>query len=207
MRNIIFIFSALFIVFIVGCSENVTQGNNVIVEEEKEMMDDDVTDVKSTEDDTEEEVKVVETETESDWKDFTLKDVRTGSEFKVSDFEGTPVLLESFAVWCPKCKKQQDEIKKLHEEVGDDVVSIALDTDPNEDEQKVLEHINRHGYDWLYAVSPSELTQQLIDEFGIGFVNAPSVPVILICEDQSTRYLDRGNKDKDELLSGIGKGC
>jgi len=127
-----------------------------------------------------------------------LKDVRTGEKFKISDFSDKPVLLESFAVWCPTCTKQQQEIKKLHEEIGDDVISISLDTDPNEDENKIKEHIERNGFDWYYSISPIEFTQTLIDEFGIGIVNAPSAPVILICNNEA-RKLDSGVKDVDEL--------
>lgn len=139
------------------------------------------------------------------WMDAELKDVRTQEAFKISDFKGKPVLLESFAVWCPICTKQQEEIKKLHEEIGDSVVSVSLDTDPDEDEAFVKEHIEKNGFDWRYAVSPVEITRSLIDDFGVGIVNAPSAPVILICEDGSARQLDRGVKDVDELKEEIAK--
>lgn len=141
------------------------------------------------------------------WKNTPLKDVNTGKTFRISDFQGKPILLESFAVWCPTCKKQQDEIKRLHEKVGDSVVSIALDTDPNEDESKVKEHLERHGYDWYYAVSPVDVTKALIDEFGVTVVNAPGAPVVLICTDQSSRLLPRGVKDVSDLEAEIAKGC
>ncbi len=142
-----------------------------------------------------------------DWKDVELTDVATGSTFRISDFEGKPVLVESFAVWCPTCKRQQDEVKELHRQVGDAVVSISLDTDPNEDENRVKEHIQLHGYEWYFAVSPPEVTQKLIDEFGVTVVNAPSVPIILVCEDQSTRFLKSGVKSADTLKEEIEKGC
>ncbi|MBI2043731.1 redoxin family protein [Candidatus Pacearchaeota archaeon] len=117
------------------------------------------------------------------WINAELKDVRTGENFKISDFNGKKVLLESFAVWCPTCTKQQIEIKKLHSEVGDSIVSISLDMDPNEDESKILKHIEENGFEWYYAVSPIEMTQLLIDEFGNSIINAPSAPMVLICEN------------------------
>ncbi len=138
-----------------------------------------------------------------DWKNVELKNVNTGEMFKISDFDG-PVLLESFAVWCPTCTKQQKEIKKYHETTDDLVFSVSLDTDPNEDETKVKEHAEKHGFDWYYAVSPNELTQALIDEFGIGFVNAPSVPVVLICNGEA-RLLDGGVKTAEELKGELSK--
>ena len=127
-----------------------------------------------------------------------LKDIKTQQNYKISDFSDKPVLLESFAVWCPTCTKQQQEIKKLHEEIGDSVISISLDTDPNEDESRVLDHIEKNGFDWYYSISPIEFTQTLIDEFGISIVNAPSAPVILICNNEA-RKLDSGVKDVNEL--------
>jgi thiol-disulfide isomerase/thioredoxin len=153
-----------------------------------------------------EDIKGEETTTES-WKDIELKDVSSGETFKISDFAGKPILIESFAVWCPTCKRQQDEIKKLHAIVGDSVVSISVDTDPSENEARVLGHIERYGYDWRYAVAPGDFTQKLIDEFGINVVNAPSAPVILICEDQSTRLLSFGVKSDDTLEEEISNGC
>jgi len=142
-----------------------------------------------------------------DWRNVEINDVVSGEMFKISDFTGEKVFIESFAVWCPTCRKQQDKIKELHAELGDAIVSISLNTDPNEDSAKVLGHVNRYNYDWRFAVAPVEMTKSLIAEFGINIVNAPGAPVVLVCEDQSARLLGRGLKDKDELKMEIEKGC
>lgn len=141
------------------------------------------------------------------WLEMSLTDVQTNQPFAIADFKGKPVLLESFAVWCPTCTKQQQEINKLHEEVGDAVISISLDTDPNEDELNVKEHIQRYGFSWRYAVASADFTKQLIDLFGIKVVNAPSAPVVLICADQSYRLLPSGVKTAEELKEEIEMGC
>ena len=141
------------------------------------------------------------------WMEIELTDVATGETFKISDFKGKPILLESFAVWCPTCLAQQKEMKKVKQIEGENIIHISLDTDPNEDENKVGEHIRRNELDWYFAVSPVELTQALIDEFGLSFVSAPRAPVVLICEDQSTRFLRSGVKSAEELISEIQKGC
>jgi thiol-disulfide isomerase/thioredoxin len=142
-----------------------------------------------------------------DWRDAELRDVTTGETFRISDFEGKPVLLESFAVWCSTCLLQQKEIKKLKESDGDSIIHISLDTDPNEDASAVTAHKDRHGFDWYFAVSPTNITEALIDEFGLGFVNAPNAPVVLICENQSTRFLESGVKTADELREEVKEGC
>jgi thiol-disulfide isomerase/thioredoxin len=136
-----------------------------------------------------------------DWKNIPLKDIRTGETFTIGQFK-RPILLESFAVWCPTCTKQQNVIKDLHKELGDDVVSISLDTDPNEDEERVREHIKQNNFNWYYAVSPVSLTKKLIDEFGVGIVNAPSAPVVIICNGQD-RKLGRGVKSVEELKEAL----
>lgn len=149
----------------------------------------------------------VTSEPAGNWVNFELRDVATGETFKISDFSDKPVLLESFAVWCPTCTRQQKEIRKLHEEIGDSVISISIDTDPNEDKGKVLEHIERNSFNWFYAVSPVEFTRSLIDQFGINIVNAPSAPMILICNGEHARQLDSGIKSVGELKEELARGC
>jgi len=140
--------------------------------------------------------------TQKSWYGIELKDINSGETFMISDFD-KPVLLESFAVWCPTCTRQQRITKEFEEEVGDAVVSVSLDTDPNEDEERVREHTQENGFGWRYAVSPIEMTQALVDDFGVGFVNAPSVPMVLICEDGQARKLDSGIKKIDELKEAV----
>jgi thiol-disulfide isomerase/thioredoxin len=96
-----------------------------------------------------------------------LSEVTSGETFSISSLSDKPVLLESFAVWCPTCTKQQREILEFHEEVGESVVSVSLDTEPNEDESVVREHASDNGFTWRYTVSPADVTQSLISDFGV----------------------------------------
>jgi cytochrome oxidase Cu insertion factor (SCO1/SenC/PrrC family) len=137
------------------------------------------------------------------WYNAELKNINTGETFTISQLNDKPILLESFAVWCPTCTRQQKEIKALHDEIGESVVSVSLDTDANEDESKVLAHTQENGFTWHYAVSPSDVTQSLIDDFGVGIVNAPSAPLILICPDSSIKEFGRGIKKVSELKEAI----
>ena len=158
----------LILVLVVGCTEQFKKGGTPLSDNGPEEIEESPT----------QEVK-------SNWQDIPLKDVATQKTFKISDFRGKPVLLESFAVWCPTCTKQQKNIKELHKIVGDDVVSISLDTDPNEDADYVNKHITENGFDWLYAISPKELATGLIDEFGINvcrWFNTFSWKRIKICK-------------------------
>lgn len=135
------------------------------------------------------------------WLDTELKDVLTQETYTLSQFD-KPILLESFAVWCPLCTKQQKNVKALHEELGDSFISVALNTDPNEDETQVIEHAESNGFDWKFTVSPKEFTQALVNDFGVGVVNAPSVPMILVCEN-SAKLLSKGVKSVEELKQAL----
>ena len=141
------------------------------------------------------------------WMDAELKDVRTGQTFKISDFKGKPVLVESFAVWCPICTQQQKNTKKLEAEAGNEIVSVSINTDPNEDEERIRSHITRNDFTWLYAVTPIEVTRSLIDQFSPKVVNVPLVPIILVCPDQSTKLLPFGVKSADRLKTEVAQGC
>lgn len=142
-----------------------------------------------------------------EWRNTLLTDIRTGNKFKISDFRDKPILMESFAVWCPVCTKQQKEFKKFKDAEPDSAVHISLDTDPNEDEAKVKEHLARNNFDWYYAVAPADMSKALIKEFGLTIVSAPSAPVVLVCENQDARLLDNGVKSAEELKLEVSKGC
>jgi hypothetical protein len=56
------------------------------------------------------------------WMDIELEDAGSGEVFRIRDLVGTPILLETFAVWCPICLRQQREIAKLAEIAGDQIL-------------------------------------------------------------------------------------
>lgn len=184
----------LFLFGLTGCNgmEDLDLGEEVEETDVEEMdIEEDTT--------SEEDVPFVGTS----WRNIEVTEVLTGNSFTINDFSDKPIILESFAVWCPVCKKQQDKIKDLHEEIGDSAISISLDTDPNEDAALVKSHAEINNFDWYFAVSPVEMTESLIDEFGLGVVSAPSAPVVIVCPDGSATKLRNGVKDAAELKSEI----
>lgn len=141
-----------------------------------------------------------------DWRTVPLTDVLTDESFTLQEFAGRPVLLESFAVWCPTCTRQQEILRDVRGRVGD-VVLVSLDVDPNEDAETVREHATEKGFDWLYAVSPPRMTRALVDEFGTVVTNPPSAPVIRVCPDGGASLLaGRGAKSADDVVAAL-DGC
>lgn len=139
----------------------------------------------------------------STWQQVELEDVNSGQSFTVAELD-KPVLIETFAVWCTTCTRQQQEIKKLHEQSG--VTSVSLNVDVNEDGEKIRQHTQRQGFDWRYAVSPPELTRSLVEQYGNSIRHPPSAPVVLVCEN-STRRLPNGVKPVSKLQEEIERGC
>lgn len=52
--------------------------------------------------------------------DFTVYDA-AGSEVRLSDYAGTPVVLNFWASWCGPCKSEMPDFEAAYQELGDDV--------------------------------------------------------------------------------------
>lgn len=137
------------------------------------------------------------------WLSATLMDVNTGKNFRLSDFKGKVILVETMAMWCPTCLRQQKEVKALHEKLGmdEDLVSIALDIDPNENGEALKGYAAENGFEWLYAVSPVEVSRELGNLYGAQFLNPPSAPILVIDRHGVVHPLPFGLKSAEDLLS------
>ena len=122
-----------------------------------------------------------------DWFNIELTDVTTGETFRIADFKGKVILIETMAVWCPTCARQAKEIQTVHEMLGerDDFVSVSLDVDPNETEEILKGYTDQNGFDWNYAVSPHEVNRALGNLYSAQYLNPPVSPLLII--DQQGR--------------------
>jgi len=134
-----------------------------------------------------------------------LVNVRTGENFSINDFKGKVVLVETLAMWCPNCKKQQAQVKALHEALGmnKDLVSIGLDIDPNENASDLKTYTDNNGFDWIYAVAPAEVSREIGNLYGDQFLNPPSTPILVIDRKGQAHPLPFGIKGADELMKFI----
>jgi thiol-disulfide isomerase/thioredoxin len=133
------------------------------------------------------------------WFSIPLTDVNTGSQFSISDFKGKVVLFEAMAVWCSNCKSQQGEVLKLKQELGDKVVYVGVDIDPNEDMDKLKVFITANNFDWVYSVAPTELSSELATLYGNQFLNPPSTPMLIIDSKGEVHLLPFGIKSAEQL--------
>lgn len=139
------------------------------------------------------------------WFNAELTDVNTGETFKIADFKGKVVLVETMAVWCPLCLRQQGQVRALHELLGEreDLISLALDIDPNEDAELLQAHASQNGFDWRYAVAPAEVSREIGQLYGAQFLNPPSTPMLIIDHQGEVQLLPFGQKDAQTLQEAL----
>ena len=139
-----------------------------------------------------------EATTVPDWFKVELTDVNTGETFRIADFQGKVVLIETMAIWCPTCTRQANEIQTLHEMLGkrDDFVSVSLDVDPNETEEILKEYTDQTGFDWNYAVSPLEVNRALGNLYSAQYLNPPVSPLLIIDQHSKVYGLPFGGVKK-----------
>ena len=77
--------------------------------------------------------------------DFTLKDW-DGNIVSLSDFAGKPIIINSWAVWCPFCLEELKDFAILQKELGDSVIVIAIDrSDSVAKQKKFVDKLNLDG--------------------------------------------------------------
>ena len=140
-----------------------------------------------------------------DWFGFEMTDVRTGQSFTIDDYADKVVLLETMAIWCPTCRKQADEVKRLHEILGDseDLVSISLDVDMGEDAETLKAYAERFGYAWHFAVAPLLVARALGNQYSAQYLNPPVAPMLVIDRDGNVLGLPFGSVKSAEALQGV----
>ena len=79
--------------------------------------------------------------------DFTVEDTE-GNSVKLSDFLGTPVVLNFWASWCGPCKAEMPEFEEAYQTYGDQVQFMMVDLVSGRSETKEMgmEVIEEAGY-------------------------------------------------------------
>ena len=136
-----------------------------------------------------------------EWFGFELTDVQTGETFTMNDFAGKVVLVETMAIWCPNCVVQANEVRNLHNLLGnpDDLVSVSLDVDVNEDAASLKEYSEGYGLEWHFAVAQLEVARALGNLYSAQYLNPPLSPMLIIDRDGNVHQLEYGLKNAETL--------
>jgi len=139
--------------------------------------------------------------TTPEWFSIELVDAQTAETFTMNDYAGKVILLESMAFWCPNCVVQGHAVRKLHEALGhpEDLISVTLDVDINEDSTSLKEYAYGYGFDWHFAIAPLEAARALGNLYTAEYLNPPLSPMLIIDRDGNVHHLEYGIKDADTL--------
>ena len=139
------------------------------------------------------------------WYSSSLTDVNTGEVFTIEENLGNVILVETLATWCSNCYKQQTEVARFHDLLGerDDFISLGIDIDPNEDIVLLTGYVRKNGFDWLYVVASGEMVDEISLLYGPQFLNPPSTPMLVIDRKGNAHPLDFGIKSAEELLNNV----
>jgi len=135
------------------------------------------------------------------WRNIELTDVETGDTFTIADLAGNVVAIEPMAIWCTQCRVQNDNFKQAHSELeAAGVQVISLSVEPNEQPEALAEYADRRGYEWTFALSPTELSRALADQFTAQVLAVPSTPLIVLSPDGEVAFQDFGFHGPDSLV-------
>ena len=72
--------------------------------------------------------KTIATSSKEKTKKISTNDI-SFNQFKLSNYRGTPFILDLMAVRCPPCEQQMPELQKVKKKLGNDVVILSIDVD------------------------------------------------------------------------------
>lgn len=140
-----------------------------------------------------------------DWQERELEDVTTGETFTVSEID-RPVVIHTFATYCPTCNRHQDGVTDEYESVSDEIAFVDLTIDSNDDPEDLQAHAENNGHEWRFGVAPDDLTSDLVEAFG-NTVTAPSQsPLIIVCPDGSADAISKP-AEMETILAAVEEQC
>ena len=128
-------------------------------------------------------IPVVPAPTVPSWFGVEMTDVNTGKQFKISDFTGKVVLIDTMATWCPTCQGEMSQVQLVPGLVGaasSGLVLVSLDVDPNEDAAILKKYAAANKFDWYIAVAPIEVGRFLEVNYDQRYLNPPEQPMLII---------------------------
>lgn len=129
--------------------------------------------------------------------DFALQDYN-GKTVRLADFARKPLVINSWAVWCPFCRKELTDFAAAQKEFGDDIVIIAIDrAEPQETAKKYTDELGVTN-DLIFLLDPLDSFYQSIGGF--------SMPeTIFVDIDGNIAERKRGPMDIGEIRQKIQK--
>lgn len=108
---------------------------------------------------------------------FTLQDYN-GKTVRLADFTGKPLVINSWAAWCPFCRKELVDFAAAQKEFGDKIAIIAIDRAETRNTAKKYTDELGVTNDLIFLLDPSDSFYQSIGGFSMPetiFINKDGV--------------------------------
>lgn len=130
-------------------------------------------------------------------KDFTVYDEDL-NKVKLSDYAGTPVVLNFWASWCPPCKQEMPFFQEASEKYNDEVkiLMINMTDGQRETQEKAINYMKDNNY-------TMEMLMDVDYEVASGYGVAAIPRTIFIDKDGYIKEDKIGVMDEDSLNSKI----
>jgi len=141
------------------------------------------------------------------WMTYSITDAVTGKKTSVAELaeEGRPIIIHTFAVWCPACSIQLKETAKIVLSSPDTYHVLGIDLDPRENTDMVKKHIEKNQFVGMYVAAPPEMTRSMINAFGTQIVQ--SLPQTIVICNKSVTYIGDGVFPEANLKKIISEVC
>ena len=137
------------------------------------------------------------------WQTMPITDV-DGVTFTLGDLVGKPVLVETFATWCSKCRAQLGDTNTAAAQIGDAAHVVALSVETDLDASTVADYAVDAGFDRIrFAVMSPELLAAMVEAFGTTVANPPTTPKIVVDAAGRAGELTTGFESPDELVAQV----
>jgi thiol-disulfide isomerase/thioredoxin len=145
--------------------------------------------------------------TGSSWMTVPVTDAITGKKTSITELisQGRPVIIHTFAVWCPACSMQLRETAKLVQNNPGAYSVLGIDIDPRENTDMVKRHVEKNRFVGVYVAAPQDMTRSLIQTLGTQIV--ASLPQTMVVCNKSVTYIGDGVFPEAELKTILKKLC
>lgn len=137
------------------------------------------------------------------WFTTPMTDIQSKKTLTIYELisAGKPVIIHTFAVWCPACTIQLGETTRLLYDYPGEYTMIAIDADPHEAEETVSEHILINAFEGYFVSAPVSVSREMIRDLGTGVTL--SLPQTIIISGGRVRTLGSGVFRESELRAII----
>jgi thiol-disulfide isomerase/thioredoxin len=114
-----------------------------------------------------------------------MTDAITAETFTFEEYikRGSPVVIHTFAIWCPACTMQLQESTAFLEEYPEKAHIIGIDVDEAESMQSIAQHVKKNAFAGTFAAAPNEVSQGLINTFGPTIILQMPQTIIIVGGD------------------------